>query len=409
MQQMMQLCRRSIPLHRTSQAIFGCKYQKNGRLDFRQIEFKHLSNASKESSQSVDEQNDKNQEREHTKSDKKTSEEKSNDGYEGVATFAKTFLTAAKSYKESILRNTINSNSFQEEWKEAVKEVFGAKEKRSIDEALSSTKRQPYSSPAKTKKDGEEEYTGTSALVVVKEQDTAWQKISARFREAPIIQSILDAAKKAARTEAGRNVGTKAKKAREKLDDAREEVLEFWETSQNPWIYRLSSLYDGFFGETSMGIAIREIRRAEPEFILEQWKEDIAEFVLPGVLDAFLKGRSRDLKKWFGEAAYNRINIAIRERKSEGLVMDPNVLEIDNVDVIEASAEDKQAPIILVRFRSQQINCIRNREGEIVEGAEDEVLAYYYIFAFQREYDESTERLRWRIVDVHMQRGGKYY
>ena len=107
--------------------------------------------------------------------------------------------------------------------------------------------------------------------------------------------------------------------------------------------------------------------------------------------------------------------------------MDPNVLEIDNVDVIEASvsllynvevlrfiqmteqAEDKQAPIILVRFRSQQINCIRNREGEIVEGAEDEVLAYYYIFAFQREYDESTERLRWRIVDVHMQRGGKYY
>lgn len=47
-------------------------------------------------------------------------------------------------------------------------------------------------------------------------------------------------------------------------------------------------------------------------------RQDIAEFVLPGVLDAFLKGQSRNLKKWFGEAAYNRINIAIRERKSEG-------------------------------------------------------------------------------------------
>lgn len=197
------------------------------------------------------------------------------DGYESVGTFAKTFFTAAKSYKDSILRHTINSKTFQEEWKEAVKEVFGAKEKRSIDEALSSTKRQSYSSPTKSSQE-EEEYTGTSALVVVKEQNSAWQKISARFREAPIIQSILDAAKKAARTEAGRNVGTKAKKAKEKLDDAREEVLEFWETSQNPyvslfqfplfiimldfcvrWIYRLSSLYDGFFGETSMGIAIR--------------------------------------------------------------------------------------------------------------------------------------------------------
>jgi mitochondrial import inner membrane translocase subunit TIM44 len=89
--------------------------------------------------------------------------------------------------------------------------------------------------------------------------------------------------------------------------------------------------------------------------------------------------------------------------------MDPNVLSIDHVDVIEATAEDKQAPIILVRFQAQQINCIRNREGEIVDGAEDEVLAYYYIFAFQRDYDDEQEALRWRIVDLHMQRGGRYY
>jgi hypothetical protein len=36
------------------------------------------------------------------------------------------------------------------------------------------------------------------------------------------------------------------------------------------------------------------------------------------VLEAFLRGNSRDLKKWFGEAAYSRINMAIRERKTEG-------------------------------------------------------------------------------------------
>lgn len=65
--------------------------------------------------------------------------------------------------------------------------------------------------------------------------------------------------------------------------------------------------------------------------------QNIETIVLPGVLEAFLRGNSRDLKKWFGEAAYSRINIAIRERKTEGLVMDPNVLSIDNVDVIEAT------------------------------------------------------------------------
>lgn len=85
------------------------------------------------------------------------------------------------------------------------------------------------------------------------------------------------------------------------------------------------------------------------------------------------------------------------------------MLGIDHVDVINASAEDKQAPIILVRFQAQQINCIRNREGEVVDGAEDEVLTYYYVFAFQRDYDEEQEALRWRIVEIQMMRGERYY
>ncbi|KAI9895353.1 hypothetical protein PsorP6_018579 [Peronosclerospora sorghi] len=285
----------------------------------------------------------------------------------------------------------------REEWKEAAQELIGKREKQTVDEALASVRTSSMRKPTKMEGDSSEstEYTGTSALVAVKEKENAWQRVSARFREAPIIQGILNAAKQAAKTNAGKMMQQTTKTVKDKISDAQEEVLEVWETSQNPWVYRLSSIYDGLFGETPMGVAIKEIRRADPEFILEEWKQNIEEIVLPGVLEAFLRGNSRDLKKWFGEAAYSRVNMAIRERKSEGLVMDPHVLGIDNVEVIEATA--------------QQINCIRNREGEIVEGSEDEVLAYYYIFAFQRHYDEQQETLRWRIVDLHMQRGGKYY
>lgn len=217
--------------------------------------------------------------------------------------------------------------------------AFGKREKQTVDEALASVRTPSVQKPKKSE-DGDEEpteYTGTSALVAVKEEESAWQRVSARFREAPIIQGILDAAKQAAKTEAGKKVQQTTKQVKDKFSDAQEEVLEVWETSQNPWVYRLSSIYDGLFGETPMGVAIKEIRRAEPDFILEEWKENIEEIVLPGVLEAFLRGNSRDLKKWFGEAAYSRVNIAIRERKSEGLVMDPHVLSIDNVEVIEAT------------------------------------------------------------------------
>ncbi|DBA01660.1 TPA: hypothetical protein N0F65_010311, partial [Lagenidium giganteum] len=307
--------------------------------------------------------------------------------------------------KISEQKNKVINPKVKREWQEAARELFGSKEKQSVDDALSSVRTPSVAKPKKSVDDEEAaEYTGPSALVAVKEDVSAWEKIGARFREAPIIQGILDAAKKAARTDAGRKVGEKAKFAKDKIGDAREDVLEFWETSQNPWVYRMSSIYDGLFGETPMAMAIKEIRRAEPDFILEQWKENIAEVVLPAVLDAFLRGNSRDLKKWFGEAAYNRVNFAIRERKSEGLVVDPTVLDIENVEIMEASAEDKQAPIILMKFNTQQINCIRNREGEIIEGAEDEVMMHIYIFAFQRSYDEEAEALRWRIVEIQMMR-----
>ncbi|KAG7386796.1 Mitochondrial import inner membrane translocase subunit TIM44 [Phytophthora boehmeriae] len=299
----------------------------------------------------------------------------SDENVEGARAFVKNFFAGITAQKNKI----INPNKFpklRDEWKEAAQELFGKKEKRTVDEALASVRTPSAQKPKKSEEDEAEaaEYTGTSALVAVKEEESAWQRVSARFREAPIIQGILDAAKQAAKTEAGQKVQRTTKQVKDKFGDAREEVLEVWETSQNPWVYRLSSIYDGLFGETPMGIAIKEIRRAEPDFILEEWKENIEEIVLPGVLEAFLRGNSRDLKKWFGEAAYSRMNIAIRERKSEGLVMDPHVLSIDGVEVIEATAEDKQAPIILMRFQAQQINCIRNREGEVVEGSEDEMM-----------------------------------
>ncbi|KAF1783692.1 NTF2-like domain [Phytophthora cactorum] len=304
---------------------------------------------------------------------------------EGARVFVKNFFAGIAAQKNKLIHPSKFPN-LRDEWKEAAQELFGKREKQTVDEALASFERRPCRSQRS-------------------------QRARTRNRRSTLAPGFGGGyprcCKAGTKTEAGKKVQQTTKQVKDKISDAQEEVLEVWETSQNPWVYRLSSIYDGLFGETPMGVAIKEIRRAEPDFILEEWKENIEEIVLPGVLEAFLRGNSRDLKKWFGEAAYSRVNIAIRERKSEGLVMDPHVLSIDNVEVIEATAEDKQAPIILMRFQAQQINCIRNREGEVVEGSEDEVLAYYYIFAFQRDYDEEQETLRWRIVDLHMQRGGR--
>ncbi|OQR99043.1 Mitochondrial Protein Translocase (MPT) Family [Achlya hypogyna] len=293
-----------------------------------------------------------------------------------------------------------DTSSTKETLVETFYEVFGMSKKKTVEETLtSSLSEKKVAKPVTDEEDESAPYTGSTAMVLVKGEQTAWDRIGARLKETPIIQGLLEAARLAAKTQAGQTVGSGAKAAKDKIGDATEDVREYWETSQNPWVYRLSSIYDGLFGETAESIAIREIRRADPSFNVEEWKDSVADTVVPFVLDAFLKGNSRDLKKWMGEAAYSTVNMAIRERKSDGLVVDPNVLAIRDVTVIALSAEDKQAPVIGIQLMAQQIHCIRNREGEIIEGAEDEIKANFYVFAFRREYDEEEMALRWKIVE----------
>lgn len=112
----------------------------------------------------------------------------------------------------------------------------------------------------------EPEYTGPSAIVVVKKAKSYWEQMAARL-DAPIIREMLKGAKIYGQAAADTSVGKQAQKVsqnvREKLEDARE----FWETSQNPIVHTLSGVWENMTGDTEEGLIIAEIRKRDPDFI----------------------------------------------------------------------------------------------------------------------------------------------
>lgn len=95
---------------------------------------------------------------------------------------------------------------------------------------------------------------------------------------------------------------------------------------------------------------------------------------------------------------------------------------------------DQEGPIILAIYMVQQINCIRNKEGEIIEvrdqrccvppceryidflstffrfqGGESQVIAKYYTIAYKQVYDDDAGVSDWKIVDYHMEGSDQYY
>lgn len=58
---------------------------------------------------------------------------------------------------------------------------------------------------------------------------------------------------------------------------------------QHPLVYKVSSAWDSVTAENEIGIGVRELRRLDHSFNLEDWKNDIQEEFLPVFMSAFLR------------------------------------------------------------------------------------------------------------------------
>ena len=177
--------------------------------------------------------------------------------------------------------------------------------------------------------EGEKEYTGPVDIMVIDESEhlTAWERMQKRLTEAPVIQDVLSRAE-------GVYEKSGAKKTKQKIDHLREDAREAWETSQNPWVYRASSVYDTLTAETAESIAVKELRVLDPDFTLDDWRRDVVGYTLPKIMEWFLQGKINQLKPWLGEGVFHRIASEITARKQEGVQIDTHVLGIMNSEIL---------------------------------------------------------------------------
>lgn len=177
--------------------------------------------------------------------------------------------------------------------------------------------------------EGEAEYTGPVDIMVIdpSEHLTAWERMQRRLTEAPIIQRVLEHSDEFLEKSG-------AKKVKKQFDHLSEDAKEAWETSQNPWVYRASSVYDTLTAESPETAAVRELRQLDPEFTLEDWRQDVVELTLPQIMEWFLQGKVNQLKPWLGEGVFKRIASEVAARKQEGVQIDTHVLGIMNSEII---------------------------------------------------------------------------
>ncbi|CAL9108004.1 unnamed protein product [Musa textilis] len=181
-----------------------------------------------------------------------------------------------------------------------------------------------------------------------------------------------------------------------------EDMRERWETSDSPVVHKIQDLNETVFGETATALSFKEIRRRDPSFSLPDFVAEVQEMIRP-VLTAYFKCDVETLKKYCSPEVIERCKGERMAYESQAMFFDNKILHISEVDVRETKMMGS-SPIIIVAFQTQQIYCVRDREGSITAGGKDTIQTVYYAWAMQQmdaeELGEGAYYPQWRLREM---------
>jgi len=162
---------------------------------------------------------------------------------------------------------------------------------------------------------------------------------------------------------------------------------------------KVQDIFGAVFTRTELSETLTEIVKMDPTFEKEQFLKDCESDIIPNILEAISRGDLEILEDWCYEASFNVLAAPIRQARTMGLILDSQVLDIDSLDLVMGKMME-QGPVLIITFNSQQIVCVRNKEGKVVEGSEDKVMRVTYAWVLCRDQTELNPRAAWRLLEL---------
>ncbi|MCJ1365999.1 protein translocase subunit [Acarospora aff. strigata] len=184
--------------------------------------------------------------------------------------------------------------------------------------------------------------------------------------------------------------------------------------SENPLISTARSISDrvaGFFAENETAMVIKKFREMDPSFQIEPFLREMREYILPEVLDAYVKGDTETLKLWLSAAQYQVYAALTQQYTTAGLKSDGRILDIRHVDILSARMlEPGEIPVFIITCRTQEVHVYRKaKTNELAAGMEDRVQLVTYAIGVTRVPEDvnNPETRGWRLIEL--QKSGRDY
>lgn len=134
--------------------------------------------------------------------------------------------------------------------------------------------------------------------------------------------------------------------------------------------------------ETPLGVGLMQIGRVDKAFDEEQFLSG-AGTAFEWIINAFAQGDTKALRPLLSNDVYGDFAGAIEEREGAGQTLETTMVGITEAAIIEAELQGRTA-FITIKFVSEQVNVVRDSDGEVVEGDPSHVTKITDIWTFAR-------------------------
>jgi predicted lipid-binding transport protein (Tim44 family) len=134
--------------------------------------------------------------------------------------------------------------------------------------------------------------------------------------------------------------------------------------------------------DTPLSAGLTQIKLADRDFDEEGFVEG-AKAAFEMVVTAYAEGDRETLKQLLANDVYKDFEAALSERERAGHTLETTLVNIREADIIEAELQQKTA-FVTVKFVTEQINVVRDRTGEPIEGDPEHVADVTDIWTFAR-------------------------
>jgi len=170
---------------------------------------------------------------------------------------------------------------------------------------------------------------------------------------------------------------------------------------------KLSDIFNDVFSQSEQAATFAEITKIDPHFNKDKFIKECEFEIIPTVLEAYLRGDVDVLQDWCHEGAFNVLSTQIKQYQSMGLVNMSRILDIREVDLALAKIME-QGPVLILTFQAQQIVVLKDKQGKVVEGAEDSIENVNYVWAMCRDQSIFEHSAAWRVLEFGIQQVTPY-